>query len=217
MTKNLQTRLFSILIILPVVFTIIFDGKIIFNLFLISCFVLAVIEWINLVKKITYKYFGILFLIISFLSAYKIRNYFEDNTLNQYFFFYILIVCIFTDIGGFFFGKLIKGPKLTKISPNKTISGSVGALVLSIFAAFLFSNLIDISNLPVFLNIYFYSITIILSIVSQLGDLSISFFKRKYKVKDTGNLIPGHGGILDRIDGMLFVFPITFLIVLNIS
>lgn len=217
MTKNLQTRLFSILIILPVVFTIIFDGKIIFNLFLISCFVLAVIEWINLVKKITYKYFGILFLIISFLSAYKIRNYFEDNTLNQYFFFYILIVCIFTDIGGFFFGKLIKGPKLTKISPNKTISGSVGALVFSIFAAFLFSNLIDISNLPVFLNIYFYSITIILSIVSQLGDLSISFFKRKYKVKDTGNLIPGHGGILDRIDGMLFVFPITFLIVLNIS
>ena len=217
MTKNLQTRLFSILIILPVVFTIIFDGKIIFNLFLISCFVLAVIEWINLVKKITYKYFGILFLIISFLSAYKIRNYFEDNTLNQYFFFYILIVCIFTDIGGFFFGKLIKGPKLTKISPNKTISGSVGALVLSIFAAFLFSNLIDISNLPVLLNIYFYSITIILSIVSQLGDLSISFFKRKYKVKDTGNLIPGHGGILDRIDGMLFVFPITFLIVLNIS
>jgi len=217
MTKNLQTRLFSILIILPVVFTIIFDGKIIFNLFLISCFVLAVIEWINLVKKITYKYFGIFFLIISFLSAYKIRNYFEDNTLNQYFFFYILIVCIFTDIGGFFFGKLIKGPKLTKISPNKTISGSVGALVFSIFAAFLFSNLIDISNLPVFLNIYFYSITIILSIVSQLGDLSISFFKRKYKVKDTGNLIPGHGGILDRIDGMLFVFPITFLIVLNIS
>ena len=123
-------------------------------------------------------------------------------------------MCIGTDIGGYVFGKLLKGPKLTKISPNKTYSGMFGSFILSIvFAHIYFKNSSFFSFLVVdkieLQTIYF---VILISIISQIGDIVISFFKRKSKLKNTGRIIPGHGGLLDRIDGMIFAFPFIFIL-----
>ena len=120
---------------------------------------------------------------------------------------YLFSVCICSDIGGFFFGKIFKGRKLTKISPNKTISGSVGSFMMSLLLAPIFYTLfVNFSNL---LDLIF--ISIMISFFCQLGDLFISYSKRKAKVKDTSNILPGHGGVLDRIDGMLLAIPIGIL------
>ena len=108
-----------------------------------------------------------------------------------------------SDIGGFIFGKTFKGPKLTKISPNKTIAGMLGAFVLSLVFMYAFSYIFDINNF-----IKYFIITIIVSGSSQLGDIFISYLKRKAKLKNTSNILPGHGGLLDRVDGILFGIPI---------
>ena len=125
------------------------------------------------------------------------------------FFLYVISICFFTDIGGYVFGKLIGGKKLSKISPNKTISGTIGSFIFSIVP------LIIILNLG-YLNYEFNSNNILLcllvSLISQLGDLFISFFKRKAKIKDTGKLLPGHGGVLDRVDGIIFAIPFTYFL-----
>ena len=134
----------------------------------------------------------------------------ENFNLN--YFLLIITICIFTDIGGYVFGKIFKGPKLTRISPKKTYSVVFGGFLLSLIAGLIFTNyfLIDrkIFNEDLFLLI----IILFISMISQIGDLIISYFKRKAKLKDTGKIIPGHGGLLDRIDGMIFVFPIFYLI-----
>ena len=130
---------------------------------------------------------------------------------------YVIIVCIATDIGGYIFGKIFKGPKLTKISPNKTYSGMLGSYFFALISS---SLLISNSNLIVGktyeITIELFCLAIIISTISQIGDLIISYFKRKAKLKDTGKILPGHGGFLDRIDGIIFVMPITYLCVLPI-
>ena len=118
-----------------------------------------------------------------------------------------LSVAIMSDIGGIVFGKFFKGKKLTKISPNKTISGSIGSFIFSLFLIPLFFRYLDTHN---FLTIILF--TIIISLTSQLGDLLISFLKRKANVKDTSDLLPGHGGVLDRVDGIIFAIPAGLLI-----
>jgi phosphatidate cytidylyltransferase len=125
------------------------------------------------------------------------------------FFLYVISVCFFTDIGGYVFGKIIGGKKLSKISPNKTIAGTVGSFIFSIipFIIFLNFNYIDLEFNPT--NIMF---CLLISLISQLGDLFISLIKRKSKIKDTGNLLPGHGGILDRVDGIIFAVPFSYFL-----
>ena len=123
-----------------------------------------------------------------------------------------------TDIGGYIFGKTVKGPKLTRISPNKTIAGFIGGIFLpvSVFYIILNNNIfLKNQNLQNDLTLILFFI-VILSIISQLGDLSISYFKRRSGFKNTGNIIPGHGGILDRIDGMIFVFLFSYFYFLNL-
>jgi len=123
---------------------------------------------------------------------------------------YLFTICICSDIGGFIFGKIFKGKKLTKISPNKTISGSVGSFVLSLLTVPVFFFILQSKTL----NLYELTIlAIFVSLFCQLGDLFISYLKRKAKVKDTGDLLPGHGGILDRIDGILLAIPSGIIIV----
>ena len=118
---------------------------------------------------------------------------------------FIINVCIFTDIGGYVFGKILKGKKLTNISPNKTYSGAIGSYLLSIIISLIsFESIYNINEI--------FILTIIISTISQAGDLFISFLKRKAKIKDTGNFLPGHGGMLDRFDGMIFAIPIGFII-----
>ena len=123
------------------------------------------------------------------------------------------MICVFSDIGGYIFGKIFGGKKLTKISPKKTVSGSIGSFILSYIGFFLiyfyFNNLLFV--IIDFETLFF--IPIIISLICQLGDLFISFYKRKAKIKNTGNLIPGHGGLLDRIDGLIFALPIGFIII----
>ena len=122
----------------------------------------------------------------------------------------ILSICIFTDIGGYVFGNVFKGPKLIKISPKKTYAGVVGGFLFSLIAALSFIKIteniyLETHSLHSFLSI------LIISFISQIGDLIISFFKRKAKLKDTGKILPGHGGLLDRVDGLIFVMPLVYL------
>ena len=143
----------------------------------------------------------ILFSIILFLGI-------SDDNL-KIFVIFLFLICICSDVGGLLFGKIFKGKKLTKISPNKTISGSIGSFILSLALAIIYY---------LFLNNYFSNllililITFLISLICQLGDLFISYLKRKAKVKDTGTILPGHGGLLDRIDGMLFALPSGIII-----
>ena len=157
-------------------------------------------------QKKPYYVLGFLFLALSFYSVYVIRT--DPNSRLDYFII-ILLICISTDIGGYIFGKLFKGPKLTKISPKKTYSGVIGGYLLSI----IFLNLFIGSSYyfsPQEMNSNYFILILLISTVSQLGDIIISYFKRLSKIKDTGKLIPGHGGLLDRIDGMIFAFPFCY-------
>ena len=119
------------------------------------------------------------------------------------------MLCFFTDIGGYVFGKLFGGAKLSRISPNKTISGSVGSFIFSILPLII---VVNFHYLDLELNFNNIMICLFISLISQLGDLFISFIKRKAKTKDTGNLLPGHGGLLDRVDGIIFAVPFSYFL-----
>tara|TARA_B100000287_G_scaffold44894_1_gene40244 strand:+ start:57 stop:704 length:648 start_codon:yes stop_codon:yes gene_type:complete len=157
-------------------------------------------------KKLFFSYY-ISTLYIIFFSVLIYFYLFPDNQQNKLKVFYILLVCISTDVGGYIFGKTFKGKKLTRISPNKTFSGMYGSFLLSLIMFTLFYYF-SIFNLE-----YLY-LSIFISLISQTGDLFISSLKRKAKLKDTGNLLPGHGGILDRIDGIIFAVPFSILLII---
>ena len=208
MIREFEKRLLSSIILIFISIFLIVKGSVFFVFFLSVLFLAASYEWYKMNKKNNLlKFFGIIFLFISFYTTLEIR---KNYNLND--FLLIITICISTDIGGYVFGKIFKGPKLTRISPNKTYSGAFGGFLLSLIAGLIFTNyfLIDrkIFNEDLFLLILILSI----SMISQIGDLIISYFKRKAKLKDSGKIIPGHGGLLDRIDGMIFVFPICYLI-----
>ena len=125
---------------------------------------------------------------------------------------FFILICILTDIGGYLFGNLFKGPKLTKLSPNKTYAGLIGSYLLPIIILLIISINISIYELLSELKINLFIIVILVSTISQIGDLFVSYFKRISGKKDTGKIIPGHGGLLDRIDGMIFAFPYMFIL-----
>jgi phosphatidate cytidylyltransferase len=116
--------------------------------------------------------------------------------------FFAITIAISSDIGGLVVGSLIKGKKLTKISPKKTISGSIGSFCFSLLCVPFFMDVFTAYNLSILI-----LITLVVSLVTQVGDLFISFIKRKANVKDTSDLLPGHGGFLDRVDGIIFAIP----------
>lgn len=212
MIKNeLTKRVFSSLILIPIVLFVMIEGSILFNFFISICFIIAAFEWLQMSKKNNQKIFGLLFLIISFYSIFKIRNDFNQDYFHILF---IAIICVSTDTGGYIFGKFLKGPKLTKLSPNKTYAGVIGSFLLSIVTTILFFELtFKIYNFKITEEIFIF--VLVVSLVSQIGDIIISYFKRLSKIKDTGNIIPGHGGILDRIDGMIFAYPFSYHVFLN--
>ena len=183
---------------------------------IVSLIIIAIISWIEfyaLVSKILKKnilkdrFFRSIYKILSlfYLSGlvYLIFAIESEYSNLKIYLLYSVLVAILSDIGGLVCGKIFKGKKLTKISPNKTISGSVGSFIFSaLLIPFFYKTYIDQNLLSILL------ITIIISLTSQLGDLFISFLKRKAKVKDTSDLLPGHGGVLDRIDGIIFAIPL---------
>jgi phosphatidate cytidylyltransferase len=212
MTKNeLTKRVSSSLILIPIVFFVIIKGSILFNFFITISFIITAYEWHKMSKRNIQKIFGLSFIIFSFYTIFQIRNDFDQDYFHILF---IATICISTDTGGYIFGKLLKGPKLTKLSPNKTYSGVIGSFLLAIIITILFFELtFKIFNFRFELETFIFVIAV--SLVSQIGDIIISYFKRISKIKDTGNIIPGHGGILDRIDGMIFAYPFSYLIFLN--
>ena len=154
----------------------------------------------------------LLYLFVFVFIAFFVESIQFSNPEYKMFIFYSIIICVNTDLGGYIFGKIFKGKKLTKISPNKTISGTIGSFICSLFAIPVF--ITDLNHINLNLLIL---ITLVISFVSQLGDLFVSYLKRLAKVKDTGNILPGHGGILDRIDGIIFAVPIGFFLLNIIS
>ena len=210
---ELQKRLLSSLIMLPAALFLILKGSIFFTFFLFVIFIATIKEWLDMCKKKKLmKFLGVIFLIISFYLAYILRI-----KEGAYVFIFIVLISVCTDIGGYIFGKLLKGPKITKISPNKTFSGVVGGFIISLIGALVFYEYMPItlsSNFGEFISfdLYLFFIILMISMISQIGDLIISYFKRQAKIKDSGQLLPGHGGFLDRVDGMIFAIPFSFLI-----
>ena len=220
MTIELKKRIFTSLILI-----LLLTGMYLYTYIMIpSLLVIGIIAWIEfyaLISKILiqkknankfllffYKALSLIFLSTLIFLIILIESYYLDLKI---YLLYSLLVAILSDIGGLVFGKTFKGKKLTKISPNKTISGSIGSIVFSLILIPLFYN-----NMINFDSIMLVFITIIISITSQLGDLFISYLKRKAKVKNTSDILPGHGGILDRIDGIIFAIPMGVFLFNNL-
>jgi len=208
--SEISKRIFTSIILFPLVIFLITYNQITSTILLILIFLISTYEWIKINSKIVsiVSFLGIIFLLTVCFLAFVLRgNVFEDTVL----FIYIILISICSDIGGYIFGKIFKGYKLTSISPNKTYSGVLGSLTFS-FIPIVVYNLIGLQNNLFLFNLSNFLIILLLSIVSQVGDITISYFKRKNKIKDTGNILPGHGGLLDRIDGILFVIFIFGII-----
>ncbi len=205
MLSEFIKRILSTLVLLPITLFIVIQGSFYFIFFLIGCFLISIYEWQKMKVLKFVKILGVIFLSISFFTIFLVRFSYEGNYWP---FLIISFICILTDMGGYIFGKIFKGPKLTKLSPNKTYSGALGSFILCFFLyliLFNFSILNEENSINLLIFIF------LVSLISQLGDLSISYFKRLSKIKDTGNIIPGHGGLLDRIDGIIFAFPFSYL------
>ena len=212
MSIELKKRILTSILLLSLLITMYFYPFIMIS----ALIIMAIIIWIEfyaLISKIirrnkskdiffrfTFKAMSLLYLFLFVYFVFVIESYYPSLKL---YLLYSVLVSILSDIGGLLFGKTFKGKKLTKISPNKTISGSIGSFLLSLLLIPIFYEkliLYDLLTLTM--------ITIVISFISQLGDLFISFLKRKAKVKDTSDLLPGHGGLLDRVDGIIFAAPI---------
>ena len=176
------------------------------SLYIISAILIFEISNIlkNIFKRNKINSFIFLNLFILYICLFASQIYFflsGESENKQTVFLFILSICIFTDIGGYIFGKTLKGKKITSISPNKTYAGMVGSFVCSLIISIIFIRYFNLS-----INLVFF--TFLISLISQSGDLFISYLKRKADIKDTGNFLPGHGGLLDRMDGMIFAIPI---------
>ena len=222
MSRNFKKRLMTSILLLVVLFISIFTHIFIFGLSLLILGFIVCIEFNNISRKLVgdlyspsarlnLKFFALMwppFIYMFFIFGFCAFEIYKLQ--GQTFFLYIVSICFFTDIGGYVFGKIIGGKKLTKISPNKTISGSIGSFLFSIIPLIIFTNVSGF-HLEISLNNVIFCLLI--SLVCQLGDLFISYFKRKAKIKDTGKLLPGHGGILDRVDGMIFAIPFSYFLI----
>ena len=215
--NNLSKRIITSIILLLIASISLFYDKNLWLFFLIIVSLILFIEFNNLTKKIwknkkntitSINLISLIFLAIIIFISY---DFYRKPPVGLVF---IFLICIFSDTGGYLIGNLIGGKKLTKISPNKTISGSMGSFIFSQFSIIILWSyysftdvLVDIEN---FLKLI--PICLFLCLICQLGDLFISYFKRRAKVNNTGSILPGHGGLLDRIDGVIFVIPAAYLV-----
>jgi len=202
--SNFKKRFIISLLAFPIIYILLYQ-KIFSNFLIFIVFIFCVYEWNKIFIKKNYIYLlGFLILLVFLFSLLKIYNA-ESYNLK---FLWLVLIAWLTDIGGYIFGKLFGGPKLIKISPNKTWSGVIGSIILSQFACLIF--FLD-NNYKIDLNIFFYQF--LLSITGQIGDILMSYIKRMNDKKDTSNFIPGHGGFLDRVDGLIWIFILgNFLI-----
>ena len=205
MKSELFNRILTSLVLFPILFYLTVYSGIYLIVFLSTFYLLCIYEIIKNTKNKLFIFFSSILLICSFFFFYFLRGK-TDYTLI--FLLWILFSTFLSDIGGYIFGKIFKGKKLSKISPNKTYSGAIGSVVLSCVSLPLINllqGLILDKILISFLELNFLIITILISIICQIGDIFVSFLKRKINIKDISNILPGHGGVLDRIDGLIFV------------
>ena len=211
MSEAVKRVITSFLLILFLIISI-NNIYVLFFLLIICCYEIFY-EFFSMIKKIfiiknkinLYIFSLILLLYTTFINLEILNIFLFDITEKKETFYLIVTICISTDVGGYVFGKIFKGKKLSRISPNKTYSGLFGSYLLSvIISLYLFKNIYEISELVLF--------SLIISSISQAGDLFISFLKRKAKLKDTGSIFPGHGGMLDRFDGLIFAIPLGLVI-----
>jgi phosphatidate cytidylyltransferase len=197
--NNFKKRFVVSLLAFPLIYILLYQ-KLLFNLLILIVFLFCLYEWNKIFKKRNPIFFlGLLILLVFLFSLIRIYNI-EDFNLK---FLWLILITWLTDIGGYIFGKLFGGTKLVKISPNKTWAGALGSLILSQLAFLIFF----LDNSYKF-NVAIIFIQIFLSIVGQIGDILMSYIKRKNNKKDTSNLIPGHGGFLDRVDGLIWIIII---------
>ena len=212
MKNELLKRILTTIFLLPILFySMVYSGSYLVVILILFYF-LSMYEIIKNTKNILFIFFASILLILSFYSFYFLRG---DTQYSLIILFWILTSTFLSDIGGYIFGKIFKGKKLTKISPNKTYSGAIGSIILSCSSLLLINSLqvFFLNKLLInFLELNFLFFTILISFVCQLGDLFASFLKRKINIKNISNILPGHGGVLDRIDGLIFVLIFCFLL-----
>ena len=226
MSKNLFKRVITSIILLSLLFFVNFSHQIIFIIFILILGLIVCFETNKIFLKLISQHssranyktkkFNLNLLILNLITFCYVFFIFcnfsyEIHRLEgSIFFLYVICICFFTDIGGYAFGNIIGGRKLTKISPNKTISGTIGSFIFSIIPLIIFFIL---GYLDIEFSLKNITFCLLISVVSQLGDLSVSYLKRKAKIKDTGNILPGHGGVLDRIDGIIFAVPFSYFLI----
>ena len=216
MIKELNLRIFtSVALIILLALMLKYSVVLISTLLLI--FVVSWLEFNNILeniyKKNTNMFFKnlskfFIFIYLLFFMKVIVDEFLQNHPNISWNLIFIISICILSDIGGFIFGKFFKGKKLTKISPNKTYSGMIGSFILSIIFCVIYSYTISFVDFKTI-----FLLTILISFICQIGDLFISFLKRKAKIKDTGDILPGHGGVLDRIDGILFALPSGIILI----
>jgi len=212
MNYELINRILTSLILLPILVYCTYYSGFYLIVFLSFIYFLSFYEIIKNTKNLLFNFSSNIILIFAFLSFYYLRGDTNDSLIILY---WILISNFLSDIGGYVFGKIFKGKKLSKISPNKTYSGSIGSVFFSFISlpSLNFFQYIFFNDLLV--NFYqqkYFFLTLLISIICQLGDFYVSFWKRKIKIKNISNILPGHGGILDRIDGLIFVLILSFIL-----
>ena len=216
MIKELNLRIFTS-VALIILLTLMLKYSVVLISALLLIFVVSWLEFNYILEKIykknTYIFFKnlskfFIFIYLLFFMKVIVDEFLQNQPNISWNLIFVISICILSDIGGFIFGKFFKGKKLTKISPNKTYSGMIGSFILSIVFCIIYSYSISFVDFnTIFL------LTISISFICQIGDLFISLLKRKAKLKDTGNILPGHGGILDRIDGILFALPFGIILI----
>ena len=214
MSLNLLNRLLTSFILLVILFVGLFLNKFFCLYLLIVASMISYYEFFNLNKKKFKKKRNKIYLsnIISFLYlSFFIFTSYDLYVSSLITFIFAILICILSDTGGYIIGNLIGGRKLTKLSPKKTIAGSIGSFIFSLFPIIIYSLIFNSTYQSINLFILIL-LCLFLSLICQFGDLVISYFKRQAKVKDTGSLLPGHGGLLDRIDGIIFVLPAAYII-----
>ena len=194
--NNFKKRLSISLLAFPLIYVLLYQ-KTLSNLLILIVFLFCIFEWVKIFKRKNAIFFlGLIVLFVFLLSLLRIYNFEEFNLT----FLWLIVLTWLSDIGGYIFGKLFRGPKLTQISPNKTWAGAIGSIILSQFAFLIF-----FLNSSYKFNIIIIFMQLFLSIIGQFGDILMSYVKRKNNKKDTSNFIPGHGGFLDRVDGLIWI------------
>lgn len=212
MDKELIHRILTSIVILPILFISIFKSGVFLLTLLTFIYLLSFYEIIKNTNNLLFILFSNILLITAIFSFYNLRG---NTDYSLVILLWILSTTFLSDIGGYVFGKIFKGKKLSRISPNKTYSGSIGSIFLSIFSLPIINLFQENFFSNLFVDLYeikYFFLTIFISVICQFGDLYVSYWKRKIKIKNISNFLPGHGGILDRIDGLIFVLIITFFL-----